>query len=328
MKRDAIGIVEAAYDLDASDKGWLGGLLEKAAPHLDRGLGVMVWRSGRGGRVTKEDVVALGVSKRAKQALFSVAASCPEEQARLMAPARLGMSLALLGLSEQEALRWPAYAKHLHPVGAREVMGAIVADPCGDLVGFSALSPDTAFPAPRERGLWDRLLAHVAAGSRLRSRRPRPEEAVLSPSGSVKHAEAAATSRSARDALRDAVRDVDRARSRSRRDDDRALDLWQGLVSGRWSLIERFESDGRRFYVARRNDPDVAEPLVLTRRERQVVAYAAMGHPLKLIAYELGLGVSTVAEHRASAMRKLGVRSVAELVGLRAPETHAGLMPP
>jgi DNA-binding CsgD family transcriptional regulator len=41
-----------------------------------------------------------------------------------------------------------------------------------------------------------------------------------------------------------------------------------------------------------------------------------MGHPNKLIGYSLGLSVSSVATHLASAMRKLGVRSRVELIEL------------
>jgi len=104
------------------------------------------------------------------------------------------------------------------------------------------------------------------------------------------------------------------ATQRERSDDDRALDLWQGLVAGRWSLVDRFDSDGRRFLIARRNDPRVADPRALTLRERQVLAYAAMGHPLKLVAYALGLSVPTVALHRTRGMRKLGLQSHAEVV--------------
>jgi DNA-binding CsgD family transcriptional regulator len=44
----------------------------------------------------------------------------------------------------------------------------------------------------------------------------------------------------------------------------------------------------------------------LTDRERQVFTYAAMGQSNKLIAYSLGLAVSTVAAHLERARRKLG----------------------
>src|SRR5690606_6591183 len=91
------------------------------------------------------------------------------------------------------------------------------------------------------------------------------------------------------------------------------------LVAGRWSLVDRFESDGRRFFIARRNDPAVGGPSELTKRERQVVGYAAQGHTNDHIAYTLGLAPSTVSTHLRRAMRRLGVRTPADLAALFAP---------
>lgn len=52
----------------------------------------------------------------------------------------------------------------------------------------------------------------------------------------------------------------------------------------------------------------------LTRRERQVMAGVAAGRLNKQIAYELTISEVTVKMHRGQVMRKMGVRSVAELV--------------
>jgi DNA-binding CsgD family transcriptional regulator len=121
------------------------------------------------------------------------------------------------------------------------------------------------------------------------------------------------------ESLRRAAKAIDRARSNARSNEDEALDLWQGLVAGRWSLFDRFDTDGRRFLIARKNDPDVTDPRALTLRERQVLAYAAMGHSLKLIAYSLGISLSSVSTNRRTAMRKLGLRTQADVVRLFAP---------
>jgi DNA-binding NarL/FixJ family response regulator len=110
-------------------------------------------------------------------------------------------------------------------------------------------------------------------------------------------------------------RAMENARGRLRRSDpDEALLLWQGLVDGTWSLVDQHESDGKRYLLARRNAPDVRDPLALTPRERVVLAFAAMGHQNKFIAYLLGLPVSKVAGHLAGARRKLRVTSRAELI--------------
>jgi DNA-binding CsgD family transcriptional regulator len=52
---------------------------------------------------------------------------------------------------------------------------------------------------------------------------------------------------------------------------------------------------------------------LLSRREREVCAAVARGLLNKQIAAELGISERTVREHRGAAMKKLGVRSAAEL---------------
>jgi FixJ family two-component response regulator len=61
---------------------------------------------------------------------------------------------------------------------------------------------------------------------------------------------------------------------------------------------------------------DVHRLDTLTRREREVLGEVAEGNTNKVIAANLGISVRTVELHRARGMRKLGVRSVAELVRL------------
>jgi two-component system CheB/CheR fusion protein len=54
----------------------------------------------------------------------------------------------------------------------------------------------------------------------------------------------------------------------------------------------------------------------LTSRERQVVKMVVEGNPNKQIAYVLGISQRTVETHRATAMKKIGARSLSELIHL------------
>ena len=54
----------------------------------------------------------------------------------------------------------------------------------------------------------------------------------------------------------------------------------------------------------------------LTSRERQIVELVVEGNPNKQIAYVLGINQRTVETHRHTAMKKIGVRTLSELIHL------------
>jgi Bacterial regulatory proteins, luxR family len=162
---------------------------------------------------------------------------------------------------------------------------------------------------------WARVSVHVAAGLRLYqklstlkapSENTATADAVLTPGGRIEHAHGVATSRTARESLRAGAKAIERARGPlRRRDPHEAIEVWRGLVAGLWSLVDHFDSDGRRYLVAHRNDPTTLDPRALTERERQVMAYADLGQSNKLIAYQLGLSKSTVAVYLGRARAKM-----------------------
>jgi DNA-binding CsgD family transcriptional regulator len=139
-------------------------------------------------------------------------------------------------------------------------------------------------------------------------------EAVLEPTGKLQDAAGAAKADAARQLLKEAVRGVERVRGGRRVDEDEVLSNWAPLLRTRWTLVDHFESDGRRYILARENTPIARGPKSLTARERQVVGYAALGHSSKLIAYELGIAYSTVRVLLSRAAAKLGAASREDLV--------------
>jgi two-component system CheB/CheR fusion protein len=62
----------------------------------------------------------------------------------------------------------------------------------------------------------------------------------------------------------------------------------------------------------------------LTSRERQVVGLVVEGNSNKQIAYVLNISQRTVETHRASAMRKVGARTLSELIHLTIAEAPSG----
>jgi DNA-binding CsgD family transcriptional regulator len=199
------------------------------------------------------------------------------------------------------------------PFGVKDAIGVIAQADADRLFVITAPLPRVVKLAPERRRWLERYAAHIGTALRLR-RSPLVERAFVRPDGVIDHAEGRAKEKSALEALRRRAIEIDRARTKLRRQDpEKALSLWKGLLDGEWSLIERFERDGRRYYVACENAPDGRGPRSLTKRERQVVELAARGYTNKLAAYSLGLAEASTSLYLTSALKKLGVRTRAEL---------------
>lgn len=90
---------------------------------------------------------------------------------------------------------------------------------------------------------------------------------------------------------------------------EQAAALWQALLAGRWTIVERFDSAERRYLLARESVPDQKGHTELTVRQRAALDLRARGRSLKFIGYELGLAPTTVCMELRRAREKLGVKS-------------------
>jgi DNA-binding CsgD family transcriptional regulator len=215
--------------------------------------------------------------------------------------------------------RQPGWA-HMKAAGVADILAINGADPSGIGVWLGVLLTQRRTLSAKRRDEWSRVAAHLAAGLRLRRRlRALGEEsaaleAVLDGEGRVHHAEGQALEKPELEALRGAAIGISRARGPLRHEaPGEALGAWKALVDARWSLVDRVDADGRRYLVARRNEPVGVALECLTARERQVASYVSFGHTNKVIAYELGISHSTVRVLVARAARKLGAASREEL---------------
>jgi hypothetical protein len=191
-------------------------------------------------------------------------------------------------------------------------LGIKAIDPSGrGLIITAPLSKVSVAPKPLVR-TWSRIAAHIAAGHRLIRRLPREEAIIDTRNEKIVHAEGEAQGKTARELLGRAARRIDRARGKMRSaSPEEAVSIWRGLVDGKWSLVERVDSDGQRHLLVRRNVEGLTgdSPEQLTRDERQVLAYLALEHETALVAYELGLTEDAVEKLVASAQAKLGARA-------------------
>jgi DNA-binding CsgD family transcriptional regulator len=321
--RRLLGIVRAAHDSEPDDPAWLVRVAEALRDASDLGLGVHAYlfdlTGAEGFRTT------LHVAPGAPEGWQTPWAMINEN------PASRGF------LGELHRTAPPAYSlrDEMRRIGAagagfsalRPIADGMARAGYVDFLGVNALDPSgrgcfLGLPVPagaRVRAAKKRNLAlvaaHIAAGLRLRWRaRPSNGQATFDERGNVEHA-----------AVDLAEPDLERLRRAARAlvsaDDapggeaeTSVLQAWKALFAERWTLVDRFEADGRRFLVACRNDLALEDVPALTARERQVAAFAALGHSNTYIAYELGIATSAVAMRLKSAMMKLGIKHRAELI--------------
>lgn len=317
----------AAYRIDGSDEEWLARLLSQVVLELgarhgawvatydasgDRGLSLGAL-AGERMFPGWETAVRLGVGL--------VPAS---QRRRAMSAGACATLSQILGVG---FLRRPPTSELLRAIGGCDALGLNARDPSGRGVIFAVSLDAVGSVAPTDVARWERIAAHVAAGWRLRRTLKGGlggplvgAEAVLERDGRLCHAERWAEP--ARPALRDAAKALSQA-AEPCGDVDRLFDGWQGLVAGRWTLIDHFDTDGRRYYIARKNDPAAPGHAALTGRQRQIVGFAALGHPNKLIAYELGLSEAAVSTHLRRAAERLGVASRQALIAAFAASAGA-----
>jgi DNA-binding CsgD family transcriptional regulator len=323
MKEDWIRMLETAYDVAGDDEAWLQSVADAVRQALDGGLGVVAYfYDASSARLKIFGYCGAGASDEHLEFARRVHTH-PMWQSSEMLRATYRSPSALRISTEMGQKRIGELVTLTGRPSWSRVLVLNVADPShrGCVLGSVELDADRR--PRRQRAAWSRVAAHIAAGLRLRRRladvrsSSDPAEAILAPSGAVLHADGLAKPATARDALREATLAVEKARGRLRRSDpDAALNLWRGLLDGRWSLIDRFDSDGRRFIVAHRNNVETRGLRALTSRERQVVSYVALGHSNKLVAYEVGLSLGSVSTHLHSALGKLGASSRVELIQL------------
>jgi DNA-binding CsgD family transcriptional regulator len=309
---DFIGACEHAYDRTTDERAWLDELTAFVAPTFGTGAhatgyffdlvgdDASLGHTAKAGddAYTREDIVrshAIGGTERRIRDVYEC------DMFTLLSRV-VGKELATRTIRDAGTVGEDVLALR---VNATHESGLIFTTPV-----------DGAFRI-RHRQLWTRFAAHVGAALRLRQSAaaggPDSAVAILSPRGRLEDGTPGAVA--ARDDLARAAKDMDRARGKLRRiDPDEASALWRALVRGEWSLVEWFDHDGKRFLLAQANAVPVAGRKALTRREREVVACAAMGHSNKLIAYDLGLSTGTVAVLLTRAAKKLGVSGRVALI--------------
>ena len=330
-KTTTIDLVEAGYNLELSPGDWLPNLNAKGKSLLDLGPGFYSALIGGASEDGQHLVTQLHQGAGPDDFLarvFRAAQMCGPELVGQWSQAAASRGVTTMSELKDEFPR--AYEVLTAHGGHKDGLMICALDPDHQGVTIQIASPQLIELTSRGRDRWQMLAIHIAAGHRLRrgliestgargvtsTDMPHDAEALLDPTKFlVSQAAGGAQDKAASEVIREAAVRVDRARGKLRKTDpEEALELWHGLVRGRWSLVDWFDTDGRRFVLAKPNAPGLGDPRGLTEREHQVCTYAARGETAKIISYRFGISGPRVSALLNSAMRKLGVKTHAQLV--------------
>ena len=319
---DPILLIEKGYQHYPDASCWLHAVTESVAPAIDPGyLAAMSYVIGPrgpeppmsilGGRATPpeiEEMVAHGWTNGGAEPFRILTA----------AGRKPGIQTMRQELGDGHVDRW-LETRASWPIAMVDSLGVWLPASKGKSVLLSVACSKEQQLQKVQQAIWHRIAIHLSAGYRLAGRAASSEaddvDAVLTADGCLAHARGESATSHSRKLLRRAAQDMDRARSRQGRADPlAALELWQGLLAGKWSLVDHFDTDGKRFLLARRNEANIPPNSGLTRRQRQVVFYASLGMSTKETAYAIGVAENTISAHLSAGLAKLGMKSRAQLI--------------
>ena len=329
MAWDWVSVLEASYSLESDERAWAARVLEATSGIVRGGASPHAFRYN----YTSTQFVVTDVI-RAGAVDTPTAGPAPEKQRRermsevvIDLVYRAGNQMG--SVSDLVLNEFPQLISNFGRIHSGEIgdqIGMAAHSGTGEAIGFSYDFAQRASVDAAMQRRWARVASHLGAALRLRkvvkdfSLDGDQVEAIFDSRGRLCDAKRLARKAPVRERLRSAIQLLDRARANAQRHEpDEALDLWEGLVEGRWSLVEHFDHDGRRFTVAIRNEPTHRDPRGLSQRERQVAEFVGLGQSGKQISYTLGLSHSSVTKYITSVQRKLGLASRAEVASFFAP---------
>jgi hypothetical protein len=294
---DWISFIEAGYSLEGSEGQWLDHLSDCAdgllGPSWLRQVGIVRYTASTHKLTLRETPTAIEFLGK----LFE--ASLDEQATDLLY--RQGHIILTASNSTVPASVLNLLEKMVSPFlgSTPDIFSVICQTGASECVTLSTLLKERRDATSLERKRWPQVAAHIGAGLRLRnklrnlSKEALPVEAVLDSQGRMHDGQGPATGKDSREYLRAAVLRIEQARTQAGRSEpDAALDNWEALVDGRWSLVDRFDSDGKRYVIAVINDPAHPDPRGLTAQERQVAELVGLGRSTKQISYALGVSNS------------------------------------
>ncbi|MET0285121.1 MAG: helix-turn-helix transcriptional regulator [Polyangiales bacterium] len=311
---DFVSVVERCYEPIEDEQDWLASLFDAASPLLDLGggMGLSMVREGPDGRR-----IALSQARGRLQTIIKTSWPVIEQlddetYRRFYYPGQLIAQTSLLVPTFPLPVR-AFYATFMKLAGAKDLLAMLGYPAHGWAFALYVAVGDHPIDA-RLRDTLRRLRIHVEASLRLRLFSDSEPLAILRPDGKLEHLAREVEQGQGRDLSTQTslIEDVRSARGRS--DPHRALDVWQALVDGRWSVVERKDSDGKRYYHAFENAPHLFAHRSLSEAEAMILGLSLQGLSGKEVAYSTGLSPSRISSALAEAAERLGFASREELL--------------
>lgn len=322
---DALAVVEAGFDLAATDSEWLASVTNAVSKLLRGPLGTV------GYSFRRQSCLTYSFGPACVAGGDSSLAALTKEVLRHFSTDDIAACFRAKGIMSSMESCVMAMPRLSSTRGLPEFCGVVIGSETeGVTIGAPLPAPLTMRPAWRRQ--WRRISVHLASLMRLRTTLrepgpPRPAEAIFTPSGRALLLTGATRSSSARLALTTAVAQMERARGHIRHDRPQTvLDMWRELIAGRWTLVETVEHDGRRFIVAMPNAPEAAALRQLSERENVLLRLLVEGQNGADISARLGVSRSAVSQGIRSMLNKLRQPSVAALVAV-ASDLNLGRQP-
>jgi DNA-binding NarL/FixJ family response regulator len=300
------GLLRALYQLDSSDRTYLSEVrnLWARTPFGGSDTIGFGWSGDHRGTATIETLVA---PSPAIEAAFQ----------QVYAATSRSVRLSMLQLAPHYGVMtsmYPGTQGHRRSIelGFPDFSALFGSTQAGSVVVVGTPLPPGARP-PVATPTLNRLAAHLASVRRLRKRLAAKDafhendEAIFAPGGALQEARGQAKGKTLSSRLRALVLAREKALARPE------LALWPALLDGRYTIADRFESSGKRYVVAFRNDTTAAPLNGLTSLERVVVQGVSAGVMEKVLAIDLGLSVPRVSNVLGGALRKLRLASAIEL---------------
>jgi DNA-binding NarL/FixJ family response regulator len=325
---DSIAIVEACYRAEVSDERWLADLFDVARPLLNYGPGVgfalVKWSESERklelvrGEGFSSDLVRLqiGATQGIEHSAFL----------RVWYPAKpIIYASNALRRFQPPSLK-TAFFEQLGLHGAKDALGFFGHPGAGRSFMLTTLLPKRQSVERGALQTFARVRIHLETALRLRLQPRLVPVAVFTPHGSVLHVEKESSSSQDRNMLVDQVSRIEKARSpRRRAGAEEALLAWRAVVDGRWTVAERVDTDGKRFYFAYEVAVDAPRYGGLTALEARLLELAAQGLTGKHSAYALGISEARVSRGLADGAARLGFASISDAVRLAAHVLRGGV---